>query len=95
MNSISLLKSPYYPYHLTWEELNNPGVVLQNFLNKWDLQHCRVLLKRWQALVELNKFEEQEPGYAEIRHFINDLEKLIEAVFILRLQFDEINEMKV
>lgn len=88
ITDISLIKSPYYPYHLTWEELNNPGSVMQDFIQKWDLQHSRILLKKWQAGVAENSLLRDEEGYQELKNFLSDLEKLIEAVFVLRFQQD-------
>jgi len=88
---ISLLKSSNYPYHLTWEELNNPGMVLQSFIKKWDLQYSRVLLKRWQASLAGTCLIEDEASFHEMKFFLCDFEKLIEAVFVLRMQFDVIN----
>ena len=87
---ISLLKSPYYPYHLSWEEINNPGMVMQSFIQKWDLQYSRILLKKWEASVIENGFATEEETYKELKVFLHDFEKLIEAVFILRLQQENI-----
>ena len=95
MNLINLLQSEYYPYHLTWEEINDPGIVIQKFLNTWDLPECRLKLRRCQNLILAPKSHSSETEHTELKIFLNELERLIEAVYIIRLQYDEAQNMHV
>lgn len=83
IDMLSQLGSDDYPYHLTWEELNDPIAVLQAFPENWDLATCRMFLKKHQL----------EPRHltvvdaAELKNFLEDLEKLLEAVYVFNMQF--------
>lgn len=93
MNDISYSLFQYYPYHLTWEELNNPGSVLEKFFENWDLQECRLLLKKWNNLVLSAEKNTSSEEYKNLKHFIDELEKLIEAIYLIRVK-SEYNELK-
>jgi len=91
MNPLHLLQSQYYPYHLTWEELNNPGLVIQQFLQNWDLPECRIKLREYQKLAGVGECKPSELEHAEIKSFLEEVERLVEAVYIMRLEFEARN----
>jgi len=86
MNPHNLIKTPYYPYHLTWEELNNPQLVVQRFLEKWELPHSRKLLRKKLKAIKDAQYFLSEEEKAEIKLFLNDFERLIEALYLIELQ---------
>ncbi|WP_256012787.1 hypothetical protein [Desertivirga xinjiangensis] len=88
LDMLSRLGSEDYPYHLTWKELNDPISVLQDFPENWDLATCRMFLKKHQ--VEPRHFTVIDAE--ELKHFLEDLEKLMEAVYVLNMQFKAASE---
>ena len=89
MHLSPFIQSPYYPYHLSWEEFNDPGIVIQRFLTTWDLPECRILLWKFQKLIADKEYRLSENEHAEMKSFLQELERLAEAVYIIDLQYKE------
>ena len=89
MQLLDLIQSENYPYHLTWEEINDPGIVIQSFLKTWELPYCRILLWKYYERVKSGHYKHNQEEYTEIKKFLNELERVIEAIYIIRLQFKE------
>ena len=70
------------PMRLSNAEMENPGDVLENFFDSYSLRGLRANLKQWLCDALANK----EGGAAETLQLHDDIEKLIEAAWIVHQQ---------
>lgn len=84
MKNLELIPLTNYPYNLTWEELKDPAALLKRFAERWDLGESRLLLKKTELSVR-GAYTPTEKEQEEIRLLLEDLQKLTEAVSVIKV----------
>jgi len=85
MYSSSVLQN--FPRHLTVEEINEPLKVIEKFFLKHDISESREMLKQWLRITLIGDFVEMGSlQRAEFLAFFENIERVVEAVHVIKLR---------